>query len=290
MSIRRRAQQTALAAATTTLAMSGACGSEPPKSEKRTDAAQAEPSTQAQTPAEKVLPAARQPASELAPPIPGLVHTRREVAEAGVVADVFVADLTRLRLVGIDARTDGRVVAPVEVLRVEADAHVAINGTFFDGKNRPLGLLISEGVTRSELRTADWGVLTVDDKGTAALVHTRDFRASDTIDFAVQCGPRVVIDGTPPGLKLQVARRTGLCIQGPQQVALFVVDAPVEANTLAAWLAQPEPDGGLGCRDAVLLDGGPSSQLDAREGTEHPSIRGGWGVPNAVGVVTRDGG
>lgn len=290
MSIRTRAQQTALVAATTTFAMTGGCGSEPPTPEQRMDAARAEPSTRSETPAENVPPAAPKPAAELVPPTPGLVHTRRDVAEAGVVADVFVADLTRLRLVGIDARTDGRVVAPVEVLRAEADAHVAINGTFFDGKNRPLGLLISEGVTRSELRAADWGVLTVDDNGTAALVHTRDFRASDTIDFAVQCGPRVVIDGTPPGLKLQVARRTGLCIQGPQQVALFVVDAPVEANTLAAWLAQPEPDDGLGCRDAVLLDGGPSSQLDARVGTKHPSIRGGWGVPNAVGVVTRDGG
>lgn len=204
-----------------------------------------------------------------------------------MVADVFVADLTQVRLIGIDARKEGRVVAEVEVLRAEASADLAINGTFFDEKRRPLGLLVSEGVTLSPLRTADWGVLTVDDDGVAAQVHTRDFRASKAIDFAVQCGPRVVIDGTPPGLKLQVARRTGLCIQTPTQVALFVVNAPVEANTLAAWLAQPESSGGLGCRDALLLDGGPSSQLDERGGKTHPSIGGGWGVPNAIGVVAR---
>ncbi len=230
------------------------------------------------------------PAPKLASPVPGLRHTRRVVAGAGVVADVFVADLSRLRLVGIDARTEGRVVAPVEVLRAEADAHVAINGTFFDGERRPLGLLISEGVTNNPLRTADWGVLTVDNHGRAALVHTRDFRASDAIDFAVQCGPRVVIDAVPPGLKPQVARRTGLCIQTPTQVALFVVGAPVEANTLAAWLAEPEANGGLGCGDALLLDGGPSSQLDTRGGATHPSLAGGWGVPNAIGVVNRAGG
>jgi len=291
MSARSRARQMALVLLITAVTLIGACGEKPPKPDSRTNAARVEPTVRAQTPAEDVLPDAPQSPVALVPTTtPGLLHTRRTVAEAGVLADIFVADLTRLRLIGIDARTHGRLVAPVEVLRAEADAHVAINGTFFDDKDRPLGLLVSGGVTRSPLRTADWGVLTVDDKGTAALVHTRDFRASDTIDFAVQCGPRVVIDGTPPSLKLQVARRTGVCIQGPQQVALFVVDAPVEANTLAAWLARPESAGGLGCRDAVLLDGGPSSQLDAREGTRHPGIRGGWGVPNAVGVVTRDNG
>lgn len=291
MSLGRRARQTALVVVATSFTLSGACGEPSPKLDGHTTGTTpGRVATGGQTPADNAPSAVPKPAPELVPLTPGLLHTRREVAKAGVVADVFVADLTRLRLIGIDARTDGRIVAPVDVLRAEADAHVAVNGTFFDGKNRPLGLLTSEGVTRSPLRTADWGVLTVDDTGIAALVHTRDFRAADTIDFAVQCGPRVVIDGMPPGLKLQVARRTGLCIQGPQQVALFVVGAPVEANTLAAWLARSEAGGGLGCRDAVLLDGGPSSQLDTRQGTTHPSIRGGWGVPNAVGVVTRDDG
>lgn len=292
MAIWAQAQQAALTVATmtTTLAASGACGIESAAPDRTAEATRVKPSTWMPVPTDLIPAVPPQPASEVVPPTPGLWHSRRDVAEAGVVAYIFVADLTRLRLVGIDARSDDRIVAPVEVLRAEADAHVAINGTFFDGKRRPLGLLISEHATLSPLRTADWGVLTVDEQGTAALVHTRDFRASDTIDFAVQCGPRVVIDGTPPRLKEQVARRTGLCIQGPQQLALFVVDAPVEANILAAWLARSEADDGLGCRDALLLDGGPSSQLDEREGTTHPSIRGGWGVPNAVGVVTRPGG
>lgn len=217
----------------------------------------------------------------------GLVHERLAVAGTDAVAEVYTADLKHVRLVVVDARTEARSAATVEVLRREAGARVAVNGTFFDEKLRPLGLQISEGTMRAPLRAADWGVLFVDADGRAGLVHTRDFEASETIDFAVQCGPRVVIDGEPPGLVPQVARRTGACVLTPDSVALFVVDAPVSAPALADWLAASRDRGGLGCRDALLLDGGPSTQLDDAASASHPTVGGGWPVPNAVAIVDR---
>ena len=38
----------------------------------------------------------------------------------------------------------------------------------------------------------------------------------------------------------------------------------------------------LGCRDALNLDGGPSTQLVARLGGLRTEVPGGWGVPNAL--------
>ena len=219
------------------------------------------------------------------PSPPGIRHMRLVVGDTRAFVEVYVADLARVGLVAVDARIDGRIVATVDLLRQEVDAYVAVNGTFFDGQQRPLGLLISGGVELSRLRDADWGVVYVQ-RGVVDLVHTRDFRPSPSIDFAVQCGPRVVIDGKPPRLKTQVARRTGICILGPRRVALFVVDTPIEANALAAWLATSEDRDGLGCTDALLLDGGPSTQLDDRTQL-HPTVPGGWPVPNAVALVLR---
>ncbi len=219
--------------------------------------------------------------------IEGLRHAQVTVTGTSVRAEVFEVDLRRLRLVGLDARTPERSVAAVDDLREEANAHLAVNGTFFDERERPLGLLVDSGKTLSPLRQADWGVFTVDRDGTARLVHTKDFHDDAAIDFAVQCGPRVVIDGTPPRLKPQLARRTGLCIEDPRTVAVFVVDELVDASALATWLAAAPDTGGLGCTEAVLLDGGPSTQLDVRGGPKHPTIRGGWPVPNGIAVTDR---
>lgn len=236
-----------------------------------------------------VTPPPNAPADVNEPDSPSELRRRRlPVTHTNALADVVIADLTRTRLIGIDARTNDRTVATVDVLLAEANALAAVNGTFFDEQLRPLGLLVSKGTTLSPMRSADWGVLLVGNDGAADLVHTKDFERTASLDFAVQCGPRMVIDGRPPKLKPQVARRTGLCIQDPRTVALFVVDLPVEANALAGWLAAPEGDEGLGCTDAVLLDGGPSTQLDEAGSDAHPTVAGGWGVPNAVGFIARD--
>ena len=218
---------------------------------------------------------------------PGLEYTKVVIAETDVEAEVFVADLTEMRLVALDARAKDRSIARVDVLRAEQDALVVVNGTFFSPKAEPLGLLRQGSVEMSALREADWGVLEVDEAGRARLVHTRDYVPGPTVDFAVQCGPRVVIDGDVPRLKKQSALRTALCIRTEQEIALVVTRGPVLADVLGAWLAAPESPSGLGCRDALLLDGGPSTQLSARVGDFELDVPGGWGVPNGIGLVAR---
>jgi len=61
--------------------------------------------------------------------------------------------------------------------------------------------------------------------------------------------------------------------------------APEVATAFARFLADPPDKGGLGCRDALNLDGGPSTQLVAKLPTLALSEPRGWGVPNALVVV-----
>ena len=228
------------------------------------------------------------PAAEPSTPAPvGLEYRRDRIAGTEVDADVFIVDLERMQLVALDGRTDERTAARVDVLRDEAKALIAVNGTFFSSALQPLGLLRQGSTELSPLRDADWGVLEVDGRGHARLVHTRDYDPSPEVEFAVQCGPRVVIDGRVPRLKPQSASRTALCVRSRREVAVVVTRGPVFADALGRWLAGPSEDGGLECTDALLLDGGPSTQLSASFGDTAVERMGGWAVPNGVGVVAR---
>lgn len=213
---------------------------------------------------------------------PGLRHATLLIADTAKEAEVFVASLDRVRFVAVDARSAQRKVARVARLREESGATVLVNGTFFDAAQSPLGLLVHDGKQLNPLRTADWGVLEQVGDGQARLVHTRDYVASPQRAFAVQCGPRVVIEGRPPKLRPQQARRTAVCLRDPNEAVLLVVEERIDATALADWMAAPAPEG-LACDDALLLDGGPSTQLSAKHGDFDLDVMGGWGVPNAIG-------
>lgn len=217
----------------------------------------------------------------------GLEYRRVRIADTEVDAEVFIADLERMRLVALDGRTGERASARVAVLREEAEALVAVNGTFFSPSQEPLGLLRQGATQLSTLRDADWGVLEVDGRRRARLVHTRDYVPSPEVEFAVQCGPRVVIGGEVPRLKPQSASRTALCVRSSSEVAIVVTRGLVFADALGRWLAKPAEDGGLACTDALLLDGGPSTQVSAAFGDTSVELLGGWGVPNGVGLRNR---
>jgi uncharacterized protein YigE (DUF2233 family) len=99
----------------------------------------------------------------------------------------------------------------------------------------------------------------------------------------VQGIPRLVVEGKIPQLKPQLAERTAVCAGGG--VVVLVVSTRAEATALARFLADAPDKGGLGCRDALNLDGGQSTQLVVKLPTLALSLPGGWSVPNAL-VVT----
>ncbi|MFN3198205.1 MAG: AgmX/PglI C-terminal domain-containing protein [Bradymonadia bacterium] len=164
---------------------------------------------------------------------------------------------------------------------------VGVNGNFFDEMSTPLGLLIDRGQQLYPIRQADWGVFYVQ-KGQAHLVHTRDFVASDDIEFAIQVGPRTVVDGKPLKLKAQSAHRAALAIDAQGRVIMLCTrGAALESNALAGFMAKSAKEGGLGAQFGVMVDGGPSAQMFAQWPKGKVQLKSRTKVPTAVVAVAR---
>ena len=203
---------------------------------------------------------------------------RRPLPE--VSGELLRFDLERF---AVDVEVPGPDAArTAEALRKERAATAVTNGGFFDERGRSLGLRIGRGRTLVKLRArVDWGVLVV--RGTrAAIVHSRDFVADPAIQAAVQVGPRLLVGGEPTRLKPQRARRTAVALDNTGRfLTLVVTRDAAEAGALARALAA------LGLDSALMLDGGPSTQLSARAGKLALEIPGGYAVPDLLLVLPR---
>ena len=168
---------------------------------------------------------------------------------------------------------------------------LAVNASYFDENDKPLGLLIDQGKKIQGLRNVDWGVFQVSSAGEASIVHTRDYTYSKRIDAALQAGPRLVVDGKALKLKPQIARRTAVCVDARGRVVLLVTEGGVFLQDLAELLMKPAGRGGLECQNALNLDGGPSTQGTLVMGPESWDVYGGSAIPVVLGVqvVTRKG-
>ncbi len=193
---------------------------------------------------------------------------RRGSGVFGLLADVWTVevDLHEYRLAPVVARTIGEHrAATVKRLAQRSSALAIVNANFFLPNRAPLGLVVERGVQRNPLRRADWGVFYVDERGRAGVVHTGQWRRRPVphAEVAVQAGPRLVVQGKVLHFRPGVARRTAVCVRDPKHVILVATGRPVALGSLAEWLAAPRSRGGLGCRDALNLDGGSSTQMFA---------------------------
>ena len=223
----------------------------------------------------------------------GLGYLR--LAREGTTYHLLRVDLARQRLRVVDARREGRKAAAVDVLGREAGALLAINGTFFDEDQRPLGLVASDGRELNPLRHVSWwAAFVVREQGgraRAEILTTAQLLAvapeeRGPFAAALQSGPRTVASGRAVRLKEQSAARSAVCITDPTHVILVVTEgAPVESNALAAFMAALPAGGGLGCQSGLMFDGGPSAQLWVQAPGLALHVRGGWGVPNALVVL-----
>jgi uncharacterized protein YigE (DUF2233 family) len=214
----------------------------------------------------------------------------------GAQFHVFRADLNKVALRIADARRPPRSTESVANLAGETHALVAVNGTFFDEAHKPLGWLVSEGKQLSIIHdTSWWAALIVRNVGgqpVAEVLPTEGLKALTpeeraSVRFAIQVGPRTVVDGKPLKLKNQVAERTAVCVVDAQHVVVLTTKGAVSSNDLAAVMAKGESEGGLGCLHGLMLDGGPSTQLAVRTPALTLDVPGGWNVPDAVVIVPR---
>ncbi|MEO6906258.1 MAG: phosphodiester glycosidase family protein [Abditibacteriaceae bacterium] len=209
---------------------------------------------------------------------PGVEWRKVQIESAGFLNSNVEVVVLRLDPSRLHVETGKSKTA--EEWRQSTDSIAAVNGGFFDENNHSLGLRESEGKELSRLRHVNWGVFFVQD-GKAHIMHTRDFRNVDqtTVSEAIQCGPRLVVDGHPTDLKEQWARRTGIGITATGKVLIAVCDNELPLRQWARFWAAKS---GLHCQQALNFDGGGSSQLSLKSDNSSHQIDGVWPVPDAV--------
>jgi Phosphodiester glycosidase len=215
---------------------------------------------------------------------PGISHARFQVRPDDAEAfsgHAFSVDLdvAALRLIPAGGPASRRTV---EEIVAAYPTVVAINASFFDTEGRAMGLAVDDGRVLAGGKRRSWGALVIDDKN-ARIVLGAELQDDRGHRLIVQGIPRLVVGGKVQPLKPQLAERTAVCAKGG--VIVLVVSTKAETTPFARFLADPPDQGGLGCGDALNLDGGPSTQLVVKLPTLAMSFPRGWGVPNAL-VVT----
>jgi Phosphodiester glycosidase len=215
---------------------------------------------------------------------PGIAHATFQVrppASEAFAGHAFTVDLevAELRLVSAGGGTSRRTV---EEIVASYPAVLAVNASFFDTEGRAMGLTVDEGRVIAGGKRRSWGALVIDDKH-ARIVLGADIADGHAHRLVVQGIPRLVVGGTVPPLKPQLAERTAVCAKG--RVVVLVVTTKAESTPFARFLADPPDQGGVGCADALNLDGGPSTQLVVKLPGLTLSFPRGWAVPNALVVA-----
>jgi uncharacterized protein YigE (DUF2233 family) len=149
-------------------------------------------------------------------------------------------------------------------LMKQRGAAIAVNGGFFSPEMASLGLRVSKGSLLAPIKaTSWWGVFYIK-RNHPHIVAYKNYQSHPDVHFAVQAGPRLVVDGKIPKLKPGVSYRTALGIQPSNKIILLVTeDLLLSTQELAEIMRRPEEEGGLNCPNALNLDGGRSTQLYA---------------------------
>lgn len=208
--------------------------------------------------------------------------------ESPLKLKIVRVSLDKFQVRVLDARPFGAGRLAVKDLAQKAQALAAVNGGFFQPDYRPLGLMIVDGKEVNPLRSADWGIFLIQDN-LPRIIHTREYVSNGKISQALQVGPRLVVNGRELRMKKQMAKRSAVGVTTRDKVILLNTnDTDVYAQDLARIFYLPESEGGLECRDALTLDGGPSAQMYVEYKSLKLDIPGRWGVPNAIGVFLRN--
>ena len=175
-----------------------------------------------------------------------------------------------LHLVEIDPKLwalDAARVAPTTAPAIARDrgARFAINANFFDPEKRTLGAIVSGGRGVQSAHPVSWqSIFYTTPEGVAGIVLPEGWGAvKETVAMAAQAGPRIVVGGRPTdATRATPSARSGVCLA--REKVIFFATAGIalyDVQEIAALASRSEEEGGLGCRDAMLFDGGPSAQM-----------------------------
>lgn len=191
----------------------------------------------------------------------------------------FRVDLSKNKMALVTAKKLKLKNASVDQFAERSNALIGINGGFFDREFKPLGLRITNKKLESPLKSISWwGIFYVKNQS-AHITNVRHFNHDQNIDFAVQSGPRLLVNGKIPSLKPGLADRSALGITAEGKVIILVsTNSAMTTKELAQLMKKPP----LSCIDAINLDGGSSSQLYAHVNSFQLNVRGFSNVSDAI--------
>jgi hypothetical protein len=191
---------------------------------------------------------------------PGLRHRSLCTGGAATLHQVEV-DRARWTL-------DAVRVAPTTAPAVARDggATFAINANFFDPDRKPLGVIVSGGKVLQRPHPVSWqSIFYTSPRLKAAIILPKEWPSvRDNAAMAVQAGPRLIAGGRVTGASRgNPSLRSGVCITANDRVIFFVTTMRrlYDVDEMTQLVARSEDRGGLGCREAMLFDGGPSAQM-----------------------------
>lgn len=213
---------------------------------------------------------------------PGLEYTTIDLDQGKLHA--FKIDLKQNRLALLSPSQPSNIKDVV----LQNHALLAVNGGFFTPEGKPLGLRLNEGKMLSPLKSISWWGVFYLRNNIPQMSSANAFKLSNDIDFAVQAGPRLLVNKNIPHLKDGMGNRTAIGYNENNDVIIAVSeDAQLTTMQLAQILSRSEKNRGLGCVFALNLDGGSSSQVYAKVGDfvlDAPSFR---AVADGVAVYSK---
>ncbi len=179
------------------------------------------------------------------------------MGEGNVAVAVVRADLASCTVRVVDAHR-GQAGVGAHASEVCPRYGAAINAGFFNDPAllTPVGLVIAGGQrVHAQHQDDGWGLFLYHRRRAEILPGTA--RVPAGVTEAVECKPRLVSNGSIPTFKPQLAtRRSAVALDGHGHLFFAATDGDLSLEAWAACLRD-----GLGCRDALNLDGGPSTQL-----------------------------
>ena len=174
--------------------------------------------------------------------------------------------------------------ASVDTFAHHSNALIAINGGFFDHNFRPLGLRIGHQQQHNPLKRISWWGIFYVKHNKPRIDSVREYANDKGVDFAVQSGPRLLVNGKILSLKTGYAERSALGITHDGHVIIAVTNNFPMTTTDLAQMMKRFP---LNCTDALNLDGGSSSQLIAHLGLFQINVHGFSNVSDAIVVKSQ---
>ena len=114
-----------------------------------------------------------------------------------------------------------------------ANALIAINGGYFSHDQKPLGLRISQHKKLSNKKNISWWGVFYLQGNSPRITSSRGFSYNSSISFAIQAGPRLIVNGHIPNLKPGVAQRSAIAISKNRKIIIAVTQG--YALTLDEW-------------------------------------------------------